>query len=143
MSTEEEVTVPPSPSSPTSPLNQIILLHGGLNGGSTAAQAGNTRRCIDLLIAKKVKYRDVDGSDSEQKEERDSLFQISGVRGNYPQLFVSVSSSPPTPPEFLGAWEKIEEMNELNDLPREVLEANPDIVTLDMVFEECEKVIEG
>ena len=74
---------------------------------------------------------------------RDSLFQISGVRGNYPQLFVSVSSSPPTPPEFLGAWEKIEEMNELNDLPREVLEANPDIVTLDMVFGECEKVIEG
>ena len=74
---------------------------------------------------------------------RDSLFQISGVRGNYPQLFVSVSSTPPTPPEFLGAWEKVEEMNELNDLPREVLEANPDIVTLDMVFGECEKILEG
>ena len=36
--------------------------------------------------------------------------------------------------EFLGNWEKIEALNECNDIPKEVLEANPDIETLDMLL---------
>ncbi|GMH80974.1 hypothetical protein TrVE_jg13330 [Triparma verrucosa] len=116
--------------------NRILLLVSE-NGGSTSAQQGNTRRCTDLLAAKKVCYTTVDGADVSQKSVRDRLFGISGVRGNYPQMFVMVEGSMEKV-EFLGSWEKIEEMNELNDLPEEVLTKNPELVTLDMVFNECE-----
>ncbi|GMH71454.1 hypothetical protein TL16_g05652 [Triparma laevis f. inornata] len=122
--------------SSTARTNRILLLVSE-NGGSTSAQQGNTRRCTDLLSAKKVAYDTVDGADAEQKEVRDRLFGISGVRGNYPQMFVMVEGLM-SKIEFLGSWEKIEEMNELNDLPEEVLTKNPELVTLDMVFKECE-----
>jgi hypothetical protein len=36
--------------------------------------------------------------------------------------------------EFVGAWEKVEELNEMNEIPKDVLEANPDIKTLDSVL---------
>lgn len=172
--------------SSTARTNRILLLVSE-NGGSTSAQQGNTRRCTDLLSAKKVAYDTVDGADAEQKEVRDRLFGISGekererenggvflrgrglfvqprhviprsassqlkaaltlkliaigsvtgVRGNYPQMFVMVEGLM-SKIEFLGSWGKIEEMNELNDLPEEVLTKNPELVTLDMVFKECE-----
>lgn len=36
--------------------------------------------------------------------------------------------------EFVGAWGKVEELNEMNEIPKDVLAANPDIVTLDSVL---------
>ena len=44
----------------------LLLLIGG---GSTQAQEGNTRRCVDLLNAKKVVYETLDGSVEANREQ--------------------------------------------------------------------------
>ena len=110
----------------------------GNGGGSTAAQEGNTRRCRDLLTARNVKFEELDGNDTELKEKRNEFFTISGVRGQYPQLFkLPVDGGTPV---FVGVWEKIESLNECDDIPPEVLEANPSIETLTKVLSDCEKI---
>ncbi|GMI31347.1 hypothetical protein TrCOL_g8478 [Triparma columacea] len=116
----------------------MLLLHPGSTGGSTAAQAGNTTRCRDLFAAKKLSYLEVDGSNPTEKEVRDKLFGISGVRGNYPQIFKCKGGDIECA-EFIGCWDKIEELNELNELPAEVMEAHPEIVTLDNLLSDVEK----
>ena len=89
--------------------SKMLLLHPGATGGSTAAQAGNTRRCRDLSAAKKLSFLEVDGSNPEEKEIRDVLFGISGVRGNYPQIF-KCKEGDKKQAEFVGCWDKIEEV---------------------------------
>ena len=88
--------------------HKMLLLHPGSTGGSTAAQAGNTTRCRDLFAAKKLSYLEVDGSNPTEKEVRDKLFGISGVRGNYPQIFKCKGGDIECA-EFIGCWDKIGE----------------------------------
>mmetsp|Transcript_11976 Transcript_11976/g.24483 ORF Transcript_11976/g.24483 Transcript_11976/m.24483 type:complete len:132 (+) Transcript_11976:228-623(+) len=129
--------------------HRILLLHPGSTGGSTAAQAGNTLRCRDLFSAKKIDYLSVDGSDPSFKVTRDSLFATSGVRGNYPQIFKlpvgvdinDLGKGKEGDVEFVGCWDKIESLNELNELPPSVMEAHPEIVTLDMVMDNVVKKV--
>ena len=40
------------------------------------------------MESKKVNFFEVDGSDAEQKELRSTLFNLSGLRGKYPQVFL-------------------------------------------------------
>jgi hypothetical protein len=127
-------------------MSQKIIVLQSSNVGQ-AVQAGNTERLIQLLAAKKCAYNSVDGSDDAQKAIRDKLFGISGIRGNYPQIFKAPSglainndTEDVSGVIFVGTWEKIEEMNEMNEIPPEVLEANPDIVTLNKTLSDCETV---
>lgn len=83
------------------------------------------------MKAKNTPYIEVDGMDSELKEIRNELFQISNMRGNYPQFFLAFPDGSTT---FLGNWEKIEAINDSSDLPKDILENNPDIETWDKVF---------
>jgi hypothetical protein len=92
---------------------------------------------VDLVEANKFCYRTVDGSDSTIKEERDALFAISGIRGNYPQTFKEYSSSDI---KFVGDWEQIESLNEMETLPQEVKDANPEIATLSSVLIDVQKI---
>ena len=52
-------------------------------------QAANQKATRDLLSDFVIPYDTVDGMDQTLKEKRDELFAISGVRGNYPQIFVT------------------------------------------------------
>ena len=52
-------------------------------------QAANQKATRDLLSDFAIPYDTVDGMDPLQKEKRDELFAVSGVRGNYPQIFVT------------------------------------------------------
>lgn len=42
----------------------------------------------DLLIAKKIRFEALDGSQAENKDNRNKFFNISNVRGKYPQVFI-------------------------------------------------------
>ena len=113
----------------------------GNGGGSTAAQEGNTRRARDLLTARNVKFEELDGNDIELKDKRNAFFAVSGIRGQYPQLFkIPVDGESGGTAVFVGDWEKIESLNECDDIPTEVLSANPSIVTLAMTLADCQKI---
>ena len=62
---------------------------------------------------------------------RDELFQISGIRGNYPQFFFV---HPDGSTSFYGDYEKVFEVNEASGIPESILEQNPEIETWTKVF---------
>ena len=108
----------------------ILLLSHCL---SDAIQEADQRRVQDLLKAKGVDWVEVDGADWEQMELRDTLCDLSGHFGKYPQLFIQGKDGGRT--EFVGLWADIEELNECNTIPDEVLSTNPQIRTFNRVFD--------
>ncbi|CAJ1962617.1 unnamed protein product [Cylindrotheca closterium] len=56
----------------------------------------------------------VDGADPANRERRNELFGISGLRAKYPQLFAVKSKD--EPPTFIGNFETIQELNECGQL---------------------------
>jgi len=67
-------------------------------------QASRQRDTLSLLDDLAIPYVVVDGMDQAQKVKRDALFQISGIRGNYPQIFVTAVSGDDTH-HFLGGYD--------------------------------------
>ena len=63
-----------------------------------------------ILDGYKIKYELVDGALPEFKQRRDELFKISGIRGNYPQLFVDG--------KFIGSSKDIIDLNEEEELQK-------------------------
>ena len=47
-----------------------------------------TQKMNDLLVAKKVRFEALDGSQADNKDNRNKFFNISKVRGKYPQVFI-------------------------------------------------------
>ncbi len=71
----------------------------------------------------------VDGAAPSNKERRNDLFGISGIRAKYPQIFVVVDNdddddATPTTTTFVADWEGFEAMNEMGTL-RETLNLGP------------------
>ena len=62
---------------------------------------------------------------------REELFSISGIRGNYPQFFFVHSNGATS---YFGNFDRLEELNETFDIPKDILDANPDIETWERVF---------
>jgi len=104
------------------------------NGCHDRIQSANQSKALDWFTARKVPHTIVDGMDPEQREVRNKLFGISGIRGNYPQFFFELEDSTIN---FFGNFQKIEELNETNDIPKELLEQHPEIETWDKVFRDC------
>ena len=52
-------------------------------------QAANQNATTELLTNLSIPYDIVDGMDPLQRERREEFFSISGIRGNYPQIFYS------------------------------------------------------
>merc|ERR1712032_1187732 len=69
--------------------------------------------------------------DPNQKDRRNQLFDISKIRGNYPQFFFEDKDGSVS---FVGDWEYVQGLNETSTLPKEILQANPEIKTWDSVF---------
>ena len=94
-------------------------------------QSTNQTNAVDWLISRKVSHTIVDGNDPEEREERNKLFEISGVRGNYPQFFFEFQDGTIN---FLGNFEKINDLNETKGLSSEVLAQHPELETWDKMF---------
>lgn len=60
----------------------------------------------------KIDHKVVDGADPAQKELRDELFGISGIRGKYPQVFLTNKTDKT---EFIGDFNAVQELIENND----------------------------
>ena len=63
-----------------------ILLWSSLS--SNAHQTAAQKRMSDKLSAYKVRFEQLDGSQPENKDLRNKLFNTSNVRGKYPQIFI-------------------------------------------------------
>ena len=95
-----------------------------------ALQESDQRSCKDLFECKRVAHVALDGADPESYELRDKLFAISGFRGIYPQVFIEKFGNY----EFVGLWGDVEHMNEMDDLPEDLLTKHPEIKTFGAVF---------
>jgi hypothetical protein len=59
------------------------------NGIYDYTQKAQQREVLDLLTDLEIPHMTIDGMDHLQREKRDYFFGVSGVRGNYPQIFSS------------------------------------------------------
>ncbi|CAI5711602.1 unnamed protein product [Hyaloperonospora brassicae] len=84
-----------------------------------------------LLDGNKIAYTEVDCSLEENRETRNRYFQASGIRANYPQVFLQDPDGKNM--QYIGSFKEIQELNEMNDVPPEILKAN-NIKTLKSVF---------
>jgi hypothetical protein len=62
---------------------------------------------------------------------RNQLFEISGVRGEYPQFFL-IEKSGET--HYIGDWETVESINDTSGLPKAMVETDPGAVTWDRLL---------
>ena len=112
------------------------------NGVADRVQAHRQLHALNILNVRQTPYEVVDGMDPAQRQRRDELFRISDIRGNYPQFFVERQvdngyGGTRTKVEFWGSYERMEQLNEVDSLPPDVLLANPDIETWERVFGDC------
>jgi len=84
----------------------VLVLLSSMAGNRN--QMANSDMSLTILRGKGIEPVVVDASDSDAKERRDKLFEISGVRGNYPQIF-KVHGRRTT---FLGDFDAFQDMNE-------------------------------
>ncbi|KAF1783758.1 Thioredoxin-like fold [Phytophthora cactorum] len=84
-----------------------------------------------LLDGNKIKYTEVDCSLEENRDTRNRYFEASGIRANYPQVFLQDPEG--TDIQYIGSFKEIQELNEVNDVSPEILKAN-NIPTLNSVF---------
>jgi hypothetical protein len=118
---------------------------------STLGSQHRTReqRALMWLDSLGIPYQRLDGSDPVNKQQRNHLFEISGLRGEYPQFFVCTTNSSSGHPDasiaitttnftshnttFLGDYDTVEGIHDATSLPAEILEANPNVMTWDRI----------
>lgn len=99
---------------------------------STTIIEGDQHSLRNILKGHKIKtWHEVDGSQMENKQERNTLFGISGKKGEYPQVFLKSASGET---RFVGNFEQVQNLNECAQLPPATLAARPDLDTFDKVF---------
>ena len=76
------------------------------NGVADYQQKANQKAALQFLNDLKIPHKIVDGMDQSQVEKRNKLFGISGIRGNYPQLFIFKGGN--DQPCFLGGYDWLE-----------------------------------
>ena len=77
---EEEVEFFPEPAA-----KELLVLVSTQFG--TGQQRSNQERAIVALRANNIPFEEIDGSDPSNQDRRNELFEISGLRGTYPQFF--------------------------------------------------------
>lgn len=116
------------------PLAQVIVLVSSITANPIQEVA--QRNMLTTFKGKKIKVEEVDGVLPENKERRSAMFAKSGLTGKYPQVFIKYGDDL----EFVGDAEKFNELCELQEMPKEILDANPDIVTFSQVFSGVELI---
>ena len=104
------------------------------NGVFDYIQAANQKAARSLLDDLRIPYDIVDGMDPSQREKRDQFFQISGIRGNYPQIFLSDGNKN----TFLGGYDWLQKCN-IGDFTKIVMNQEQTISTVsESVVFSCE-----
>jgi len=85
----------------------------------------NQERALMLLETSKVPYELVDGADLANKNLRNKLFAISGLRAVYPLFFIGE--------EFLGDFDTIQGIHDASSMEQQILDENPSIITWDRI----------
>lgn len=106
----EDVALGISRDVPDDHQHKLIVLVSKASG--TLSQRTNQDRATTMLNGKGIPFDEVDGSDPEQKDFRNKLFDLSKIRGNYPQFFVTDGRIT----TFLGNFEAVQAMNEAGTL---------------------------
>jgi hypothetical protein len=86
---------------------RAILLTSSVGGSGVESKE---RRVKDLFLAFNVAHEVIDGANKDLRDRRNELFDISGIRGNYPQIFV-VGKGDSTA-SYVGDSEKIVELSD-------------------------------
>jgi glutaredoxin len=74
---------------------------------SNADQKHQIQKTRQILTGNKIVFTEVDCSMDENRATRDRYFEVSGVRGNYPQVFVQNVDGTDT--KYIGSFKEIEE----------------------------------
>ncbi|CAJ1970042.1 unnamed protein product [Cylindrotheca closterium] len=88
-------------------------------------------RAMQILRAKRIPFDTVDAADQTLIERRNELFEISGIRGQYPQFFLTEKTGET---HYIGDWDTIENINDTSGLPQAMIETNPGAVTWDRLL---------
>jgi hypothetical protein len=105
--------------------------HGGSGGtvlvlcsnqSLTREVAVNQEKALTILKFQGIAYYTLDGADPSNKDQRNELFETSGIRAKYPQFFVTDISGQTT---FWGDWQRFETANEAGSLAKELLGSEP------------------
>jgi len=95
--------------------SRLLIL---VSSQSMDRQTGSRQQnAFTLLDVKNIAYETLDGADPVNKDRRNDLFSLSGIRAKYPQFF-KVSSNGDT--SFWGDWDHFELCNENGTLSREL-----------------------
>lgn len=92
-----------------------VLLCFSFHGARTVQV--RQRKLSAAMTSKKVRFTEIDGMDPEHKELRSQLFDLSGLRGKYPQVFIQNADGKH---EFIGDWEEFEGLLDADGYPPEV-----------------------
>ena len=109
----------------TQKVDHILMLRSVASGNR--AQKQNQERAIQMFTALDIPHKVLDCALPENKEERDKLFQVSGVRGNYPQFFTCTKeysedeqwSRPKY--EYVGQYYNMQQINENSTMDASLL----------------------
>lgn len=104
---DDAVAITETPSQlSSSPNNNLVVLIS--EGNFNQVQSANQRNALQLLNDLSLSCTTIDGMDPSQREKRNELFDISGIRGNYPQFFLCKGDQEY---EYLGNYEWLESCN--------------------------------
>lgn len=71
---------------------------------SVADQKNQIAQLVQLLTGRRIVFEEIDCSLEENKDARDSYFEVSKIRGNYPQVFLKQGQAV----QYIGSFAEIE-----------------------------------
>lgn len=92
-------------------MTRILVLVSTTSG--SRKQLSQQERAIAMLEALDIPFETLNGALPEYRQRRDALFDLSGIRGNYPQFFKIEAGET----AFAGRYEDIETINENSNVP--------------------------
>lgn len=94
------------------------------------SQLSHQERAMMMFQNVRIPFETIDGSNASHKEERNALFELSGMRGVYPQFFLVRNDEI----AVIGDYDSLESINEASSLPDNILRENQDILTWDRLM---------
>ena len=97
---------------------------------STTIVEGAQANLRNIFRGKKITVEEIDGVDAANKALRSEMFNLSNLRGQYPQVFIRSGGTL----KFVGDAEAVKSLNDCEDIPPEVLRDHPHIETFSKAF---------
>lgn len=86
----------------------------------TREVVANQERAFAILKSKGIVFETIDGADPANKDVRNNLFEISGIRAKYPQFFLVQNGEM----DFWGDWDRFQRCNEDGSLEQAIVTAS-------------------